>query len=222
MITMRGESERTFTPKGWATRQRIIEAASRLILENGLEAATLEEIQAAAGASASQLYHYFEDKSELLRAVIEHQTDSVLGTHRVILERLDSFEALEEWRDMVVSMLDAQNCVGGCPLGSLASGLAESDARARTALAESFERWQDLLREGLETMRQRGELRDDANVGDLSTSVLAAVQGGLLLSQTRRDSASVRVALDASIAYLRTLRPERALGHAGTATRVGG
>jgi hypothetical protein len=33
------------------------------------------------------------------------------------------------------------------------------------------------------------------------------VQGGLLLSQTRRDSSSVRIAIDASIAYLRMLRP---------------
>lgn len=198
---------RTFTAKGLATRRRIVESASTLILAHGLEAATLEDIQADAHVSASQLYHYFVDKSDLMLAVIEYQTDAVLGAHRTVLERLDSFEALIEWRDMVVTMLDAQNCVGGCPLGSLASGLAETDAIARDALATSFARWERLLHDGLVTMRDRGELRVDIDVDALAVSILASVQGGLLLSQTRRDSSAVRVALDTSIAYLRTLRP---------------
>ncbi|MGO4594998.1 TetR/AcrR family transcriptional regulator [Leifsonia sp. 2TAF2] len=201
------DGERTFTPKGLATRQRIVETAARLIVEQGLEGATLEEIQAAAHVSASQLYHYFTDKNALLLAVIDHQTQSVLGPHRAVLERLDSFTALAEWRDMVVGMLDAQNCIGGCPLGSLASGLAESDPIARGALADSFAEWERLLRDGLSAMRDRGELRADADVDALAVSILAGLQGGLLLSQTRRDSSAVRIAIDASIAYLSTLRP---------------
>jgi AcrR family transcriptional regulator len=198
---------RTFTAKGAATRQRIIEAASRLILEHGLERATLEEIQAAAHVSASQLYHYFDEKSALLLAVIDYRSDSVLGAHRLLLDRLDSFDALSKWRDMIVGMLDAKKCVGGCPLGSLASSLAEADPRAREALASSFADWERMLTEGLTVMRDHGDLRSDVDVEALATSILASVQGGLLLSQTRRNTASVRIAIDASIAYLRTLRP---------------
>src|ERR1700709_844572 len=88
---------RHFTSKGLATRQRIVDAASTLILEHGVESAKLEDIQAAAHVSASQLYHYFTDKSALILAVIDHQSEAVLGMHRVVLDRLDGFEALEEW-----------------------------------------------------------------------------------------------------------------------------
>jgi TetR/AcrR family transcriptional repressor of nem operon len=55
-------------------------------------------------------------------------------------------------------------------------------------------------------MRDRGELRADVDTESLALSMLASVQGGLLLSQTRRDSTAVRTAVDMSIAYLRTLR----------------
>ena len=110
---------RSFTAKGLATRERIVDAASALILEHGVDAAKLEDIQAAAHVSASQLYHYFEDKSALILAVIDHQTEAVLGAHRPVLERLDSFEALEEWRDLIVESIESQHCIGGCPLGSL-------------------------------------------------------------------------------------------------------
>ena len=197
---------RGFTAKGQATRQRIVDAASKLILEHGVESATLEEIQSEARVSASQLYHYFTNKSALILAVIDHQTEAVLGVHRTVLARLDSFEALIEWRDVIVATLDAQNCIGGCPLGSLVSGLAESDPIARGALAESFGEWEGLLRSGLIAMRDRGVLRDDIDVDALALSMLASVQGGLLLSQARRDSSAVRVAVDTAIEYLRTLR----------------
>jgi TetR/AcrR family transcriptional repressor of nem operon len=197
---------RRFTAKGLATRERIVDAASTLILEHGVEAARLEDIQAAAHVSASQLYHYFDDKGALILAVIDHQSAVVLGIHRPVLERLDSFDALYEWRDLIVESIESQHCVGGCPLGSLASGLAESDPIARVALAKSFAEWERLLQVGLETMRDHGELRADIDAQSLAVSILASVQGGLLLSQTRRDSSSVRAAVDMAIAYLKTLR----------------
>lgn len=198
---------RNFTAKGRATRQRIVDAASKLILEHGIETATLEEIQSAAQVSASQLYHYFTNKNALILAVIDHQTEAVLGVHRPVLDRLDSFEALKKWRDVIVATLDAQNCVGGCPLGSLVSGLAESDPIARGALVESFGEWERLLRNGLVVMRDRGVLRNDVDVDALALSLLASVQGGLLLSQARRDSSAVRIAVDTAIDHLRTLTP---------------
>jgi hypothetical protein len=55
-------------------------------------------------------------------------------------------------------------------------------------------------------MRDHGELRADIDAQSLAVSILASVQGGLLLSQTRRDSHSVRAAVDMAIAYLKTLR----------------
>jgi TetR/AcrR family transcriptional repressor of nem operon len=197
---------RSFTPKGLATRGRIVDAASALILEGGLEAVKLEDIQSAAHVSASQLYHYFDDKSALILAVIDHQTEAVLRMHRPVLERLDSFEALEEWRDVIVASIEAAQCVGGCPLGSLVGGLAESDPIAREALVDSFADWERLLCAGIESMRDHGVLRADIDAASLAVSMLASVQGGLLLSQIRRDSAAVDTAVDLSIAFLRTFR----------------
>ena len=202
---------RSFTAKGLATRERIVDAASSLILEHGVEAAKLEDIQAAAHVSASQLYHYFDDKGALILAVIDHQTEAVLGVHRPVLELLDSFEALEQWRDLIVASIESLHCVGGCPLGSLASGLAESDPQARAALARSFAEWERLLRVGLERMRYRGVLQAGTDTDSLAVGILASVQGGLLLSQMRRDSASVRIAVDMAIAYLKTFRTKSLL-----------
>lgn len=199
---------RPLTAKGRSTRARIVEAASRLVLENGVEHTTIDDIQREATVNASQLYHYFADKNELIHAVIDHQTEGVLAVHRPTLTRLDGFEGLQAWRELVVGLVRGQECVGGCPIGSLASNLAESDAAARKALQESFARWEELLRDGLCAMRDNGTLGPQADPGALALALLAAVQGGLLLSQTRRDTVALEAALDTAIAHLRTLAPQ--------------
>jgi len=105
----------------------------------------------------------------------------------------------------MVGVLTEVQCVGGCPLGSLASDLAESDPVARVQLANAFGSWEELIRDGLASMQKRGELSESADPGELAVAMLAAVQGGLLLSQVRRDPAPLRTAVDTMIAHLHTL-----------------
>ena len=64
-------TERRLTRRGRETRERIVAAAAELIFERGVAETTLEDIRAAAGVSGSQVYHYFEDKQALVRAVID-------------------------------------------------------------------------------------------------------------------------------------------------------
>ena len=59
-----------------------------------------------------------------------------------------------------------------------------------------------MFRRGLETMRARGDLREDADPDTLAQSLLAALQGGLLLSQTLRRVDPLRNSLDAALTYL--------------------
>ena len=66
------------TRKGQATRDRIVAAAAVLVYEHGVAGTSTEDVQAAAGVSASQLYHYFGDKRTLTRAVIDYQTEAIL------------------------------------------------------------------------------------------------------------------------------------------------
>jgi len=110
------------------------------------------------------------------------------------------------WRDRGVA-LDAQVAsVGGCPMGRLASELAESDPTARAALADGFGTWQARLTAGLRTMRERGELAADSDVDALAPGLVAAAQGGLLLTQTARSTTPLESALDLALDGIRARR----------------
>ena len=97
------------------------------------------------------------------------------------------------------SLQQGRNAKGGCPIGSLAGQLAERDEGARLELADGLDRWEAAIREGLERMSARGELRPGADPGALAQNALAAVQGGLLLTQVRRDPSQLRSALNGAI-----------------------
>ena len=51
-------------------------------------------------------------------------------------------------------------------------------------------------------MHDRGELGPDASPDRLATTTLAALQGGLLLSQVQRSTEPLEVALDTLIDYI--------------------
>jgi AcrR family transcriptional regulator len=191
------------TNKGRATRGRIVETAAELVFEHGVAGTTLDDVRAATGVSKSQLYHYFADKEDLVHAVIDRTVQQVLDAQPELAD-LTSWTAIAAWLDGLVELQVARHGGGGCPIGGLAGELAETDEMARQALASGFDRWQDPLREGLEKMRSNGKLRQGADPVRLATATLASIQGGLVLTQTRRDPQQLRIALDAAYAYLRS------------------
>jgi AcrR family transcriptional regulator len=199
---------RKLTAKGEATRARIVAAAAGLMYERGVAGTSTEDVLTAAGVtSPSQLYHYFGDKRSLVRAVIQYQTELMLGFQKPLLSRLDSFEALEAWRDAVVQAQWARDCTGGCPIGSLAAELADQDQAARGDLNGTFGQWEGAIRDGLASLQARGELDPAADVDELSLVLLTALQGGLLMTQVRRDTDALYAVLTATIDHIRAHAP---------------
>jgi TetR/AcrR family transcriptional regulator, transcriptional repressor for nem operon len=188
------------TARGRATRERIVVAASELIAERGVAETSLDDVIERAGVSKSQLYHYFEDRSALMRAVVDHNSEGVLGLLGPVE---DGWRAMRAWLDSMVELQVERAGCGGCPIGSLVPQLAESDEQARIALADSFSRWEALLRDSISSMQADGLLDSRADPDQLATATLAAIQGGLLLTQTRRDPGQLAIALDAAYANLR-------------------
>jgi TetR/AcrR family transcriptional regulator, transcriptional repressor for nem operon len=193
------------TPKGRATRERIVGAAAELMSRHGVAGTTIEDIQEAAAVSTSQMYHYFADKGDLVAAVIDFQTDQVLAVQRLGLERLECLDDLHRWRNIMVDVVRSLGCAGGCPIGSMANELAEIDPLARAQLARSFAQWENVIHDGLTVIAARGEIPDGTDIDQVALAMLAAIQGGLLLSQVRRTTAPLEAAVDTMIDYLRTL-----------------
>jgi AcrR family transcriptional regulator len=190
------------TSRGAATRNRIVLAAAELMHVQGVASTTIDDVLAASATSKSQFYQHFEDKTELVYEVITQRADEVLSWQRLRLEKVDSFRGLYQWRDAMVQRCTLRRGLWGCELGSLAAELSDNDDRARASLAEHFSEWRSLLAAALERMRAAGVLREDADITALATGLLAAVEGGYLLSQTARDPRLMQAALNMAIGHV--------------------
>lgn len=193
---------RGLTAKGAATRSRIVDAAADLVFERGVAGTSLDQVLAASGTGRSQLYHYFADKDALIRAVISRQTERVLAAQDPYLRHLDSLDGLRRWCEAVVAVQRVRQGVGGCPVGSLASELSDASEPARVQLEHSFGRWEAYLCDGLHAMRERGELVADSDPAELAGAVLAALQGGLLLSQATRSTRHLELGLAMALSHV--------------------
>jgi TetR/AcrR family transcriptional repressor of nem operon len=195
------------TDRGRLTRQRIVAAATEAVAEKGALGTSLDDIGALATASRSQFYHYFDDKNDLLLAVAEATSDTVLDGQRDLFDHLDSWDGLVRWADALVAFQEQRGGKGGCPIANLLAQLGERDNAIRAALASGFDRWEAKIRAGLLAMVSAGELRSDTDVVWLAASTLASVQGGLILSQARRDPIALRRALDGALALIASYHP---------------
>ena len=190
------------TGRGRASRERIVERAAELFAERGVAATSLDEVLAAAGAGKSQLYHYFRGRDELVGAAVGLRCAQVLAA---LTQALGAVASLAELEHALAGFADGYEQMGlpGCPIGSLAAEVAERNEDARLRTAAAFDAWEQLFADALERMRDRGELRADASSAALATALLASIEGGMVLSQARKDPASLRTAVEAGLAQVR-------------------
>lgn len=205
MTTADSHNRRRLTARGAKTRAKIVSAAADLMYIQGVGATTLDDVLAASGASKSQLYHHFDGKEALVRAVIDLVGERTIEREKDALGRVSTLRGLRRWRDALVQNNALHSGAYGCALGSLANDVADHDAAARQSLNRLFEEWQELLVDVLRRLRDAGTLPKDASIDPLATGLMAALQGGYMLAQTARDVTPMAMSLDMALAHIESL-----------------
>jgi AcrR family transcriptional regulator len=184
------------------TRQRIIEATGEQILASGIGGTTLDTVRAATLTSKSQLFHYFPGgKAELVREVADWEGRQLLEAQEPEIHDLGSWESWERWRTLLVEYYIGRGR-WACPIGSLATQAAMTDPELASTIAESMRAWRAALAKGVQRMQGTGTVDKSADSERIATVILAAIQGGLLLSQPEGSAWPLEAALDTALAPL--------------------
>jgi AcrR family transcriptional regulator len=201
------------TDRGRATVSRVLDAACMLFAKQGVRATTLDEIGNAAGVGRGQLYHFFADKADLVADVVGLQVERVIASMQPSFEAMSTAADVRAWCDEAVKFYASSNDPIRCPIGSLVHELDRDDGPARAALKTGFARWEALLAEGLRSVAQNGGLIADTDPAAVAGGLLAAYQGGVLLSDISGDVEPLRRALATvtAAALAPDLTPERRL-----------
>ncbi|MBO0875193.1 MAG: TetR/AcrR family transcriptional regulator, partial [Pseudonocardia sp.] len=171
----------------------------------GVGATTLDDVLAASGVSKSQLYHHFDGKDALVRAVVNHVGERIIERERDALGHVSTIRGLRRWRDALVQNNALRHGAYGCALGSLATEVSDHDALARQALSQLFTEWHGLLAGVLRRLQDGGALLPEASIDQLAIGLMAALQGGYMLAQTARDVTPMATSIDMALAHVESL-----------------
>ena len=170
-------------------RNAILDAAARLINERGFNNTSVEDLIEATGLSGkSHFYHYFASKDALGMAVIDRQFERFTERGLAILSEpmIDPVDRLTLFIDTLVALQRDREGGSGSPFGNLAGELADAHEGFRQRLDDVFERWTGQL-DAL--LRELGaQLRDGADTVRLARFIIAALEGGMLLTRVTRDA----------------------------------
>ena len=85
-----------------STRERILDVAMGLFIEQGYDATSLREIADPLGFTKAALYYHFKSKEDILRALLE----PAIGLQSELIDRLAASESMEDYAAMLTWMSD--------------------------------------------------------------------------------------------------------------------
>ena len=170
-------------------RTAILDAAARLINEQGFSHTSVEQLIEAAGLSGkSHFYHYFKSKEQLGYEVLERQFSRFAERGLAILREpmIEPYDRLVLFIDTLVALQRERDARNGSPFGNLAGELADSHEGFRLRLDQVFDQWAGQLQALL--WEVRAQLKDDVDAARLARFIVAALEGGMLMTRVKRDA----------------------------------
>jgi AcrR family transcriptional regulator len=197
------------------TRQRILTATAELFRRQGYNGTSVKQVTAAAGAPFGSLYHFFPGgKEELGDEVVRSSGRAYLELFELIYDAAAGpGEGVTDFFDGAAAVLEETGYLDACPIGTVALEVASTNDRLRQATADVFESWvvavaARLVEAGV----------DPAAARDLAVTLVAAVEGGFMLSRAaqspepmRTAGRSMRTLVDTTLAHVEIDAPGRAM-----------
>jgi TetR/AcrR family transcriptional repressor of nem operon len=171
-------------------KEQILEVAMRLMAVQGYHRTALDDVLRESGAGKGNFYHYFRSKEDLGFAILDRLLERfeartltpIFGVgDRAPLGQVDAL------LDEILATQRARNCVGGCPLGNLATELADAHEGFRQRIAQGFERWRQCVAAALGRARAAGDLAPDVEPDALARFLVAGIEGAILLTKVQKD-----------------------------------
>ncbi len=173
--------------KGERTRSRIIETAKSLFHLKGFTNTSMDEIVKESGVTKGNLYYYFASKEELGSAVVDCLITDLLSTGIRSGGRQDPVIQLIQMFEQAEEDLENMDCKGGCLFGNLALEVSDVHDGLRQKLQEALHRWEYQVERLLEGGKATGILKKDLHSGSTAHFIIAAFEGGILLTKVKKD-----------------------------------
>jgi TetR/AcrR family transcriptional repressor of nem operon len=182
-------------PRAFETREKILQAASRLFALKGYHDTKLEEVLGTAQVSKGAFFHQFRDREDLGFAVLDWHMDR----RRQLLDAIEQEMSPDKQTDplqRVFRRLDAiaemvrrrEGRKGGCIIGNMSTALSDCHDGFRKRLAECFDEMAGEFLPYLEAKARQGRVKRRTNMSELARYIVTVIEGAMMQGRTLGDT----------------------------------
>lgn len=190
-----------------ATRQRLIDATVRLMLQQGFAGTSVDMICKEAGMTKGSFFHHFESKEAIGKAAVEWwgQMGTTLYAVAWNNTELNPLEKVHAMLDIMTgfTMRKDQACV--CMVGMMSQELAATNPVIQVACAKELHSWTDNVAKMLAEAKKQLKPSTDFDPKAVAWFINSLWQGSMLVGKTCDSQEMIRHNLKLARGYVNGL-----------------
>ena len=169
------------------TREEIIQAGLKCLVEKGFNAVAVQDITDAADVPKGSFYNHFESKEALGVEVVERYGAN--QTRREILTdpTVPPLQRLRRHFDRISALFADSHFARNCILGGFSAELANQSETIRESLRKLYGQWTKDLEMAIGEAQAKGEIANKIKASDMAAFLLDAYEGALLRARVERS-----------------------------------
>jgi TetR/AcrR family transcriptional repressor of nem operon len=200
------ESEEVFM--GLTTKDKLLDVAHDLFLNQGFAATSIDEICRRAKVTKGAFFHYFKSKDDLGKAVLNRFCDSaqeVMAKAGCSETNPDPLERVFSNLNCVIDYAKSAGSFKGCLIATFTQELSGTNADIQAICSTSLRTWAKTIKEDLKLAKIKYAPRSRLDVGSLADYCVAVVEGAQVLAKATQSPAVIEKAINHLKQYLNLL-----------------
>jgi len=171
------------------TREQLLDAGLKTLLEKGFNGTGVQDITALAGVPKGSFYNHFESKEALGAEIV--QCYAQRGNARRAILRDTSVPPLERLRRHYIATIESfasSNFERGCLLGNFSAEMSNQSPLIRESLQDLFAQWTRDLEVAIKDAQDQGAIANKTDAADLAAFLLDSYEGAVLRARVEKTS----------------------------------
>jgi TetR/AcrR family transcriptional repressor of nem operon len=169
------------------TREEIVQAGLKCLVEKGFNAVGVQEITDAAGVPKGSFYNHFESKEALGLEIVERYGANQKRREILTDPTVPPLQRLRRHFDRITALYVDSHFTRNCILGGFSAELANQSETIREGLRKLYGQWTKDIEATIAEAQTKGEIANKTKAADMAAFLLDSYEGALLRARVERS-----------------------------------
>jgi TetR/AcrR family transcriptional regulator, transcriptional repressor for nem operon len=169
------------------TREEIVQAGLKCLVEKGFNAVGVQEITDAAGVPKGSFYNHFESKEALGLEIVERYGANQKRREILTDPTVPPLQRLRRHFDRITALYADSHFTRNCILGGFSAELANQSEAIREGLRKLYGQWTKDIEATIAEAQTKGEIANKTKAADMAAFLLDSYEGALLRARVERS-----------------------------------